>query len=216
MQRKTQTLPEGWEQVLYWRISGQTNWAIWINVLSVVLFAFWMTLFTRLAEIWGNHVVSFPSLFTLNGFGVLGGCLFILIFHEMVHGEFMWVFGAHPRFGILWKQMMIYATSPGYPFTRNQYILIALAPFGVISLASALLIYLLAGSPWTLLVALVAAINASGAIGDQWMAGIVLHYPPAAYVMDEKDGMRIFLGPHPENRPSSGQVVSSPHSIKED
>jgi hypothetical protein len=135
---------------------------------------------------------------------VLAACLSILVIHELVHGAFMRLFGAHPKYGILWKQGMFYATCPGYPFTRTQYLIVALAPFVVISLAAVLLIGLLAGSAWTLLVALVAAINASGAIGDQWMTAIVLRYPAAAYVMDEKDGMRVFLQTQPEDIDQTG------------
>jgi hypothetical protein len=29
-------------------------------------------------------------------------------------------------------------------------------------------------------------------LGDMWITTIVLHYPAIAYVMDERDGMRVF------------------------
>jgi hypothetical protein len=191
-----QTLPENSTQVLYWRISDRPSWVIWVNLLSVALFVVWIAVFGWLASTLGK-LSSFEITFNLNVLIALAGCLLILVLHELVHGLAMWLFGAHPQYGVLWKQMMFYATSPGYPFSRNQYLIVALAPFVVISLVAALLISLLAGSPWTLLIALLAAINASGAIGDQWMSAIVMRYPAGAYVMDERDGMRIFLQNQP-------------------
>jgi hypothetical protein len=43
------------------------------------------------------------------------------------------------------------------------------------------------------LLALCAAINGSGAIGDLWITMIVVRYPPQAYVIDERDGIRMYL-----------------------
>jgi hypothetical protein len=42
-------------------------------------------------------------------------------------------------------------------------------------------------------VGLVIVLNAGGAIGDLWMVGIVLRYPPHALVRDEADSIRIYL-----------------------
>ena len=53
--------------------------------------------------------------------------------------------------------------------------------------------FLLQGSNWVALLALCAIINGSGAAGDLWMASIVLRYPRSAYVVDEKDGMRVLV-----------------------
>lgn len=53
--------------------------------------------------------------------------------------------------------------------------------------------WLLQGTLWIPLLAICGIFNASGAIGDMWMTIIVLRYPAAAYVMDERDGLRLFL-----------------------
>jgi hypothetical protein len=36
-------------------------------------------------------------------------------------------------------------------------------------------------------------VNASGAVGDLWMTLIALRYPARSRMMDERDGMRVFL-----------------------
>ena len=38
-----------------------------------------------------------------------------------------------------------------------------------------------------------AALNVGSAIGDMWLVRVALGYPPAAYVVDEKDGVRVFM-----------------------
>jgi hypothetical protein len=105
----------------------------------------------------------------------------------------MSLFGAKPSYGVLWKSFMFYATSPGFAFRRNQYRLIALAPFVFISFLAVAGMVWLQGTLWVALLAICATINASGAIGDLWMTGIVLRYKPEAYVMDERDGIRVFV-----------------------
>ena len=38
-----------------------------------------------------------------------------------------------------------------------------------------------------------AAFNAAGAIGDVWISTIVLRYAPTAWIVDERDGIRVYL-----------------------
>jgi hypothetical protein len=105
----------------------------------------------------------------------------------------MQTYGAKPKYGILWKGPMLYATSPGYAYRRNDYVVIALAPFVLISALVILGMWLLQGTLWVLLLGLCGIFNASGAIGDMWMTMIVLRYATPAYVVDERDGIRVFL-----------------------
>ncbi len=88
---------------------------------------------------------------------------------------------------------MFYATSPGHVYRRAGYIVVALAPLLVLSLVAVLGMMLFAGSVWVVLLALCATMNASGAIGDLWIVTVILRYPPHAYLVDERDGVRIFL-----------------------
>jgi zinc transporter ZupT len=67
---------------------------------------------------------------------------------------------------------------------------------------------LVPGSPWTTLFIICGAVNASGAIGDMWMAQIALRYPSTARMMDERDGMRVFVlnRPLPEGIGSNAAI----------
>jgi hypothetical protein len=88
---------------------------------------------------------------------------------------------------------MFYATAPGYGFRRNAYLLVVLAPLAGLSCLAMLGILLLQGTSWVELLVLCAAINGSGAFGDMWIALLVLRYPKSAYVVDERDGIRVFM-----------------------
>ena len=109
-------------------------------------------------------------------------------------GVVMQMFGAKPRYGVLGKQCISYATTPGYAYRRNDYLLVTLAPLFILSILVILGMWLAQGNTlWVVLFAICGAINASGAIGDLWIAIIVLRYASTAYVMDERDGVRVFL-----------------------
>lgn len=125
------------------------------------------------------------------------GTLLTFVLHELTHGLAMWMFGASPKYGIIWKGLMLYATSPGHAYHLNNYLAIALASFIFISALVVLGIWLLQGTLWVALLAICGIINASGAIGDLWMTMIVFRYPASAYVMDERDGIRVFLPTNP-------------------
>ena len=64
---------------------------------------------------------------------IFAGVLLAWVLHELTHGLVMRMYGAKPKYGILWKGLMWYATSPGYAYRRNNYVVIALAPFVFIS-----------------------------------------------------------------------------------
>lgn len=186
------SLPNNYQEVLYWRVTDKPARVIILQILALIFFVIFGFVFFRLA-------VSLGKLPTQIAFGlgeigaVLLGVLLTMGFHELTHGLTMQMFGAKPKYGIRWKGLMLYATSPGYAYPRNNYILIALAPLVVISTLVIIGIWLLQGTVWVPLFALCGIFNASGAVGDMWMTMIVLRYPATAYVMDERDGLRIFL-----------------------
>ena len=185
------SLPIDYQEVLHWKVTEKRSRVITLNILGVLLFVIFGLVFSNLA-------VSLGKLrgfrFGLNEIGaVLIAIVMTFILHELTHGLFMQIFGARPKYGILWKQMMFYATSPGYAYHRNNYVVIALAPFAIISIIVVLGMWLLQGTLWVALLGICGVINASGAIGDIWITMIVLRYATTAYIMDERDGIRIFL-----------------------
>jgi hypothetical protein len=185
-------LPPGYREVLYWKITAETSRIVQLQLIGLPLFAAACLLFFGLAFLLGSN----QAIFRVNGWVALvtlAGSILILAIHELVHGVTMRAFGARPRYGILWKEAMLYATTPGFAFRRDQYLSVALAPLVSLNLLSALGLLLLAGTAWVLPLVVCAAINAGGAIGDLWITRVVLRYPPGAYIMDEIDGVRIFL-----------------------
>jgi hypothetical protein len=186
------SLPDSYQEVLYWRITGEPGRVIALNIVGVLLFIGFGALFSTLAVRVGRLPASFD-------FGlvelilIIAGILLALVVHELTHGMAMQMYGAKPQYGALWKQMMFYATAPGFAFARNHYIVIALAPLIFISILVVLGMWLLQGTLWVALLGICGIMNASGAVGDMWITALVLRYPATAYVMDERDGVRIFL-----------------------
>ncbi|MBK9007977.1 MAG: hypothetical protein CNIPEHKO_03563 [Anaerolineales bacterium] len=188
--------PLGYAEALYWKIAEKTSRILIINLLSIPLaFVFGIVFFT-IARVFGKSTGFF---FGSAATTLLFALLLTIIIHELIHGMTMQIFGARPKYGINWKGLMLYATAPGYAFQRNQYLVIVLAPLAAISLAACLGILIQAGSPSVWLWAICATINGGAAIGDLWITAIALRYPKHAYIVDEQDGMRIFL-PRGENK----------------
>jgi hypothetical protein len=185
------TVPAQYREVLYWRIT-QSTWKLTVvNLLSLVMFVVmgavfvgWVVLLNRMPKALDLQLV--PALVLILAMVVT------LILHELAHALAMVAYGARPRFGVLWQGLMLYATSPGYAFRRNDYLVVILAPLVGLSLL-ALMVILFAPPNAALLLAICATVNGAGAVGDLWIMLITLRYPVRAYVMDERDGMRIFL-----------------------
>ena len=186
-------VPPNYHEVLYWKIT-QSRWRLLIlNLLAVPLFLIWSVVFVLFAALFGR-------LFEVQISGTLTEVVVLLVaisitigLHELTHGGTARFYGARPHYGFLWQGLMFYATTPGYAFTRNQYCVVLLMPLVGLSLLAMLGIIGLAGSPLVVLFTLCAIFNASGAIGDLWTLLIVGRYPPWAYVVDERDGLRIYL-----------------------
>ena len=187
-------LPDHYQEVLSWKVTGKPMRVIVLNILGVLLFIIFGMVFSSIAISVGR--MPSEGYFRL-GLGEMGlaiaGIVLTFILHELTHGLSMQMFGARPKYGIIWKGPMLYATSPGYVYRRNNYVVIALAPFVFLSILAVLGMWLLQGTLWVVLLGICGALNAAGAIGDMWITMIVLRYAATAYVMDERDGIRVFL-----------------------
>jgi hypothetical protein len=187
-------LPNDYQEVLSWKVTGRPRRVIALNVVGLFLFILFGMIFSSLAISLGK--LPSDGNFRL-GLGeislAIAGILLTFVLHELTHGLVMQMFGARPKYGIIWKGLMLYATSPGYAYRRNNYIVITLAPFIFISTLVFLGMWMLQGTVWVALLGICGIANASGAVGDMWIAIIVLRYAATAYVMDERDGIRVFL-----------------------
>jgi len=188
------SLPDDYQEVLSWKVTGKPMRVIVLNVFGVILLIIFGMIFSSLAI----GVGKLPSEGNFRvGLGEMGlavaGIGVTLVLHELTHGLVMQLFGAKPKYGIIWKGLMLYATSPAYAYRRNNYVVISLAPFVFISVLVVLGMWILQGTTWVALLAICGIVNASGAVGDMWITMIVLRYVDTAYVMDERDGIRVFL-----------------------
>jgi len=185
------TVPPDYHEVLYWRISSRRGHVLAINLLAFVMLFLFGYVFIFFVLLFGHP----PAGGEIDLLPLVPGVIFLIPAHELAHGIAMRVYGARPRYGFLWKELMFYATAPGYAFRRNQYLVVSLAPLVSLSLLACCAILLLAGSEFytAAVVAILAAVNGGSSAGDLWMSAILLRYPPHAYVVDERDGMRVFL-----------------------
>ncbi|XVH30223.1 DUF3267 domain-containing protein [Haloferacaceae archaeon DSL9] len=133
-------------------------------------------------------------------FGVLalGSVLGVIVAHELVHGAAMRYFGAEPTYGFGVAQSVLpyaYATTDE-PFARDQFLVVALAPLVVLTAALFGLAVALR-QPFFLLPL---AVNAGGAVGDLWMARLLLRYPKTVRVVDDVTAFEVY-GSGADDRP---------------
>jgi putative zincin peptidase len=149
----------------------------------------------------GFFFTSLYALFTGNiGFNYTSGTILIsvalfigtFVLHELIHGVFMSKYGGKPSYGAGIAHYVLpyfYATTKTI-FTRNQFIVIAIAPLVVISLV---VIGIMAAFPsiahWMIIPFV---INGSGAVGDLWVTRNILRCPKHVLVEDRKTGLIIY------------------------
>jgi hypothetical protein len=107
------SLPNDYQEVLNWRVTGKPGRVIAVQILSVLSLVIFGVIFFGLAVTLGKSPTQ--GEFGLREIGaVFVGILLALALHELTHGLVMQTYGAKPKYGILWKGPMLYATSPGY------------------------------------------------------------------------------------------------------
>jgi hypothetical protein len=184
-------LPPTYQQVHYMSIN-ERGMLIWLNLMSLIPLAISGLL------VFGTLMIyqDLGSPLTIDGLPDsvppligLGLALIVLPLHEWIHGLAIAHFGHQPRYGI--KLFVLFATSDGALFRRDEFIKIALAPLLAISLVGGMIMLFL---PFGLAywVGLAVVLNAAGAIGDLWMTSVVLRFGPSTLVRDEEDSMRVF------------------------
>ena len=111
--------------------------------------------------------------------------------HEWVHGLAFRAFGGTPHYGVGMKYLLpyAYATAPGQLFSRNAFLVIALAPLIVLNSLALLLLSLFPQLAW---LGWVVVLNTSGAIGDLWTAATICRYPASVKVEDRESGFAIY------------------------
>lgn len=183
------SLLEGTVEVLRWRISDNWRRKVFVQLSAVPLLLLSGFVFYHLARLVGGMSDN-PST---NGLLLLVSLLSVIPIHETAHGIVMRHYGGNPRYGFLWKGLVFYSTCPDYAFRRNQYLTITLAPFVGISFLVVSCFALFPGSDWLFYPVAFGTVNATGCSGDFWIGAIVLRFSPSSLIVDERDGIRVFV-----------------------
>lgn len=189
-------LPPGYQPDYHLSVTDPKQ-LVWLNILALVaivpfaaLSFGWLALAGSLRGADGGSTSINLLLILLT--------LLVLPLHELVHGVFIRWAGHTPRYGAKYTQLgplklpyVLFATTDDGFFWRNQFVVIALAPVVLITLAGLLLMSVL--PIWLgYYVAVALVLNGSGAVGDLWMTVVALRYAPDAVVRDEADSITVF------------------------
>ncbi len=187
-------LPPGYREVRFLRVTEGLR-LVWLNVaaggvllVAGVVFFGWLYFYHTLLSaplVIGEAPDSLPRA------AAILLVLLVIPVHEWFHGLGIRYYGHAMRYGIKWRKGVVYATTDNGLFWRDQFIVVALAPLGAISvIAVAFSVFVPAGvGVWLVIIA---TLNATGAIGELWMVRAASRYPPDALIRDEEDGMRVF------------------------
>jgi len=194
------SVPGQFQQLLHWTLSAHRSLVTTFQILTIPIGLLAAVAFFALALKIGRLGIRFGGgvggtfRFDVLAFGAwLAVPAATIVLHELVHGVGMGLFGARPQYGARLRNLLFYATAPGYAFRRNAYVAVILAPLLVLSALAILGMYLLQGTSWVALLAVCAILNAGGSAGDMCMAYLILRHPRSAYIVDERDGFRVLL-----------------------
>lgn len=155
---------------------------------------------------------------------LVGVIALVAIPHELLHGVAMARYGGRTRYGVqLARFVFPYAyVETRHRYRRNQMLVVACAPFVVLS-AVGIGAALVLEASWPLVLA---AVNGAGSVGDLWLACRLLQYPSTVRVgpapAGEDGGVGVYAsdavvsgpanstGREPGNSGSAGLTDSSP------
>ena len=170
---------------VFWLLQIPATLGFFIFGFLFLLWTFWIRP-GLLHTLTAGLVVTLPDFFYL-----LVGFVVSIALHELVHGVFFWIYSrSRPKFAL--RVGYAYAAAPGWFFPRKQYLVIALAPFVLLTiLGMGLIAVAPIGALAAILFGMVA--NASGAVGDIWIAIKVIRERRKIVIEDVGDGMNFYV-----------------------
>jgi hypothetical protein len=171
---------------------GKLRWPMLI-FYGLTLFMLIRIMAITLTNILYNHIpwgLYWQFLLT----GVISGMLLVIPFHELLHGLAYRLAGAKKvKYGADLKQMLFYASAPGFVTGRSAFYFVAFCPFIILNLLFLSgILWGTEGIRWGALVALF--VHTTMCIGDFAMANFFAAYPEQkVYTYDEdKTGVSYF------------------------
>ena len=192
MSSATRDLPPTYQQSRTLDLASRPGLMILLNLLGLLLFfAFGLAFLLLAGAIYPGVKFGISSFSAVSGIlAFLLGFAGVLVLHELVHGLFFVIFTrSRPHFGL--KQMYAYACAPDWYIPRNQFLVVGLAPFILITLGGFVLLPLASVNLATFML-FAMAVNASGAIGDLYTVVWILRFPANAFVCDHGEKFTIY------------------------
>jgi hypothetical protein len=196
--KSTRSLPQHYR--LFKRLSIRENAPLlMLNIVSLAALGL-MTVFLLLLIGW-TRPGDVADIFTISIEGTSNFLVVILILlaataammvvHEAFHGLCFWYFtGTRPKYGF--RGAYAFAAAPDWYISRTPYLITSLAPLiGITLIGMVLLVWMPAR--WVPLIMLVVALNASGAVGDLWVAWWLLRCPAEAFGNDQGDVTSLYI-----------------------
>jgi hypothetical protein len=194
--RSVKTLPANYQPSKILDLSS-TRVAIWLNLAAIPLLFGYSWLFSLIfsslqsANPFPDGLWSVVTSFSIKDWlFLLLTIIFILSFHEMIHGAFFWIFTRErPKFGL--RGGYAYASAPDWYLPINQYLIVGLSPFVVISILGIIFATFLPVSllPYLLLIV---SFNAAGALGDMIVVAWIVMQAKTILVRDQGDKFSTF------------------------
>ncbi len=178
------------DQIPVWR---QLLWANLLALIPLSIGIIFLWLPYQYYLFLGAPYAAFQRLSWSTTANIFWGVLIVLssiVIHELLHGLVLRLVGHRPiyflRFGVPHVGMQA-----GTFLTKNQYLLMALTPFTIMTLlGSLLLIFIPPAVGKLLLVALL--LNMAASIGDLYIANMVRVTPAAALFASQK-GIQVYM-----------------------
>ena len=190
--KATQTLPDNYQPFARLNIEDKRTQLI-LNIAGLVLLAVFGVLFF----LWmaAFHSADFAAGIQFNlqigqFLAAILALIIVLVLHEGIHGLAYWLLaGVRPVFAF--KGAYAYAAAPGWYVARGPYLAIGLAPLVLLSLAGMLA---LAVTPlsWLAVIYFAVVMNAAGAVGDLWVAVLLLRAPRGCLALDSGEEIQLF------------------------
>jgi hypothetical protein len=190
--KATQTLPENYQPFARLNIEDKRTQLI-LNIAGLVLLAVFGVLFF----LWmaAFHSADFAAGIQFNlqigqFLAAILALIIVLVLHEGIHGLAYWLLaGVRPVFAF--KGAYAYAAAPGWYVARGPYLAIGLAPLVLLSLAG-MLALAVAPLNWLAVIYFAVVMNAAGAVGDLWVAVLLLRAPRGCLALDSGKEIQLF------------------------
>lgn len=190
--KATQTLPENYQPFARLNIEDKRTQLI-LNIAGLVLLA----VFGVLYFLWmaAFHSADFAAGIQFNlqigqFLAAILALIIVLVLHEGIHGLAYWLLaGVRPVFAF--KGAYAYAAAPGWYVARGPYLAIGLAPLVLLSLAG-MLALAVAPLSWLAVIYFAVVMNAAGAVGDLWVAVLLLRAPRGCLALDSGEEIQLF------------------------